>query len=210
MEILENFAVFEGCDGSGTTTQLDILENFFKQKTSTLPPLYKTFEPTDGFIGKLIRSALRMETPMKAETIALLFAADRNEHLYGAAGIAERCARGELVISDRYVPSSLVYQGLSCGDELPGSLNIGFPGPELLIYLDIDIETAQKRMESRKIKEIYENLAFQVQVRERYSKILPLFAQQGVRVEIIDASPPPHEVSGEIWRVLQKMPIFKR
>ena len=210
MEILKNFAVFEGCDGSGTTTQLRLLEDLFNRNRSSLPSLYITYEPTDGFIGKLIRSALRKETPLKAETMALLFAADRNEHIYGINGIAERCGRGELVVSDRYVPSSLVYQGITCGEELPLRLNRDFPGPELLLFFDIDIESAQERMAHRKIKEIYENYQFQTQVRERYKSLLPQFAEQGVKVEIIDASPPPEEIARKVWEAIQKMSINKK
>ena len=211
MEILENFAVFEGIDGSGTTTQLNILENFFLSNHDrlSLPPFYKTFEPTDGSIGRLIRSGLRKDIELRAETIAMLFAADRNEHIFGAGGITEHCGRGELVVSDRYVLSSLVYQGITCGDELPAALNRSFPGPELLLFFDIDPETAQKRIAGREIKEIYEFLDFQIQVRRRYKTLLSQFSADGVRIEIIDASKPPEEVAGEVWELIQKMPIFK-
>ena len=212
MGILANFVVFEGLDGSGTTTQLTILDDFFQRNPErlSLPPFYKTFEPTDGSIGRLIRSALRKETVYCPETVALLFAADRREHLYGAGGIAERCGRGELVVSDRYVPSSLVYQGITCGEELPAALNRDFPAPELLLFFDIDPETAQKRMAARNLKEIYEYLDFQIQVRRRYRELLPRFSTEGVRVEIIDASMPPEDVATEAWRAIQKMPIFKK
>ena len=90
MEILKNFAVFEGIDGSGTTTQLEILEKYFRENPNCLPPFYKTNEPTDGSIGKLIRLSLRKEVLLCPGTIAFLFAADRNEHIYGPGGIKER------------------------------------------------------------------------------------------------------------------------
>ena len=230
MEILQNFAVFEGADGSGNTTQLNILDTFFhpkhissavlevaepKQEYNTVsrysyPILYKTFEPTDGIIGKIIRSGLKKECVLRPETIARLFAADRNEHLYAEGGIVERCGRGELVVSDRYLPSSLVYQGITCGEELPARLNRDFPGPELLLFFDIDPETAQKRMAGRGQKEIYEYLDFQILVRQRYKALLPLYADQGVTVKTIDSSASPDDVAGEVWREIQKMSIFKR
>ena len=212
MKILRNFVVFEGCDGSGTTTQLSILEDFFLQNRNrlSLPSLYRTFEPTNGSIGKIIRSVLQKELTLLPETTAMLFAADRNEHLYGSNGLAERCGRGELAVSDRYVPSSLVYQGLLCGEELPAKLNRDFPGPELLIFLDISPETAQQRMSGRDVKEIYEYLDFQIRVRERYKNLLPQFAEQGVKVEIIDASPPIKDVAAEVWRAIQKLPIISQ
>ena len=143
------------------------------------------------------------------ETIAMLFSADRNEHLFGPGGIAERCKRGELAVSDRYIPSSLVYQGITCGEELPENLNKSFPGPELLLFLDIDPEIAFKRIKSRSDKEIYEYLDFQIRVRQRYISLLPKLSAKGVIVRTIDASPSPEEVAAEIWNLIQKMPIFK-
>ena len=213
MEILKNFAVFEGIDGSGTTTQLNMLqhtmlENYFPENRQTLPPFYKTNEPTNGSIGELIRLSLRKETVFKPETVALLFAADRNEHIYGSGGIIERCKRGELVVSDRYLLSSLVYQGITCGEELPALLNSGFPRPELLIFLDIDPEIAQNRIAGRDQKEIYEYMEFQIQARGRYMTLLPKLSAEGVRVETIDASLPAEEVAREVWGAIKKMPIF--
>ena len=209
MEILKNFAVFEGLDGSGTTTQLTILENFFLENQQTLPPFYKTNEPTNGSIGELIRCSLKGEITLKPETVALLFAADRNEHIYGPGGITERCKRGELVVSDRYLPSSLVYQGITCDEELPARLNRDFPRPELLIFLDIDPEIALKRISGRNQKEIFEYLEFQVQAHKRYKALLPQLSVEGVRVQTIDASLPAEEVAAEVWAAIKKMPIFE-
>ncbi|MDR0718008.1 MAG: dTMP kinase [Treponema sp.] len=209
MKIMKNFTVFEGADGSGTSTQLRLLEDRFeKAGERPLPPLFTTSEPTDGPVGRLLRSGLKGETPLKSETIAYLFAADRNEHLFGPEGIAERCQRGELVVQDRYTASSLVYQGITCGDELPARLNRDFPVPELLFYFDIDSETAQKRMAERKTREIYEHLEFQIKVRERYKALLNSFEEAGSRLVVIDASLPPQEVADEVWREIQKLPIF--
>ena len=212
MKILKNFVVFEGIDGSGTTTQLNRLENFFltNREVKRFPPFYKTSEPTNSSIGHLIRAGLRKETVLKEETIALLFAADRNEHLYGPNGIAERCGREELVVCDRYFPSSLVYQGITCGDALPDLLNRDFPGPELLLFFDIDPIEAQDRIAHRELKEIYEYLDFQIQVRQRYKELFPRLEKEGVKVETINASLPPDKVALEVWNHVEKMPIFNR
>ncbi|MCL2601514.1 MAG: dTMP kinase [Treponema sp.] len=212
MKILDNFVVFEGGDGSGTTTQLGLLEDFFSRNPEQLhlPPLYKTTEPTNSSIGKLIRSFLRKETALLPQTAAMLFAADRNEHIYASGGVAERCARGELVVSDRYLPSSLVYQGLECGDALPEKLNGDFPLPQLLIFFDIEPETAQRRMAGRDMQEIYEYLDFQIKVRTRYKNLLPRFQAQGVIVEVVDAASDVQTVAQEVRRIIQKLPIMKR
>lgn len=208
MSILKNFVVFEGGDGSGTTTQMKKLKEKFSAE-SGLPALFGTYEPTDGPVGRLIRQGLKGKIPFKNETVACLFAADRNDHIYGPLGIAERCGRGELVVCDRYVLSSLVYQGITCGEELPEILNRQFPMPELTIFFDIDPETAQKRIENRRQKEIYEAADFQVKVCERYRTLLPRFKTAGSKTVIIDACKPVDEVAGEVWRAIKKLPIFK-
>jgi dTMP kinase len=148
------------------------------------------------------------EISLEPATVARLFTADRHEHLYGKDGVIERCGRGELVVSDRYAPSSLVYQGITCGEELPRELNAGFPLPELLFFFDLDPQTAQERLKSRNEREIYEYLDFQIKVRERYKALLPEYREAGVRVELIDASAEIEEVAEQVWRAVQKMPIY--
>ncbi|MDR2246652.1 MAG: dTMP kinase [Treponema sp.] len=208
MVIIHNFAVFEGGDGSGTTTQLELLSRRFTEPG--LPPFHAASEPSGGPVGVLLRKVLKGEITLRPETAARLFAADRNEHLYGPGGIVERCARGGLVVSDRYTPSSLVYQGITCGDQLPASLNGSFPLPELLIFFDLAIETALNRMASRPKKDIYEYRDFQIKVRSRYKALLPRYAEAGVRVECLDASLPPAEIADQVWRAVRKMPILEK
>ncbi|MDR0316582.1 MAG: dTMP kinase, partial [Treponema sp.] len=116
MEILRNFAVFEGGDGSGTSTQLALLGQRISRECPNGPVFFPTLEPTEGPVGKLIRSALKRDISLRPDTLARLFAADRGEHLYAPGGVVERCKQGELVVSDRYALSSLVYQGIECGD----------------------------------------------------------------------------------------------
>jgi dTMP kinase len=205
-KIIRNFVVFEGCDGSGTTTQLSLLEKRLGQDGK--PVFLPTFEPTDGPVGRLIRSALKKEITLQPLTLARLFAADRTEHLYASGGIVEHCGRGELLVSDRYSLSSLVYQGIECGDEIPRMLNASFPGPELLVFFDIDPEIAGQRLQNRPSLEIYEYLEFQQKARKKYLSLLPECRDAGVRVEIIDASKTPEEVAEEVWRVLGEMPII--
>jgi dTMP kinase len=207
MKIIPNFAVFEGGDGSGTTTQMGLLERRFAGGAGG-PVFFPTFEPTDGPVGRLIRSALRKEIVLLPETLARLFAADRTEHLYAPGGVLDRAGRGELVVSDRYVLSSLVYQGLECGEELPQALNAAFPAPEVILFFDLDPAAAAERIRDRPSLEIYEYREFQEKVRDRYRALLPAFRDRGVRVEVIDASRPPEETAESVWRALGNMPIL--
>lgn len=129
-EIIRGFIVFEGLDGAGTTTQAGLLEKKFKEEGITCSA---GFEPTDNFIGKIIRRILRGEEEVAPGTLAKLFAADRHEHLYNnSSGIIARCRRGEIVISDRYLFSSLAYQSIIFGFDRVLKLNSEYPLPEHL------------------------------------------------------------------------------
>ncbi|MDR1443769.1 MAG: dTMP kinase [Treponema sp.] len=208
MDILQNFAILEGPDGSGTSTQMELLKQRFAAAAPGRPVLHTTAEPTGGELGQCIRRALKGELPLRPETLARLFAADRGEHLYGKGGIVERANRGELVVCDRYVPSSLVYQGLECGEELPRSLNSPFPAPRLIIFFDLDPRIAAERIKDRGEREIYEYLEFQIKVRDRYLSLLPVFRAQGSAIVCLDASRRPEEVAAELWAALKTLPAL--
>lgn len=224
--ILHNFAVIEGCDGSGTTTQIKLLKKKYENLLNPAKPtdvfaaeagaaymesFFLTGEPTQGPVGILIRQILKGEISVEKDTLARLFAADRGEHLYGLEGIIARCKRGELVVSDRYTPSSLVYQGLECGIKLPKMLNAAFPHPELLVYIDLDSEMAMGRIEKREGKdEIYDRLEFQARVRSAYLKLLPWYKESGVNVICLDGAKKPSELADEVWSAVCEMPIMKK
>jgi len=207
MDIIPNFIVFEGGDGSGTTTQLSLLSKRFKYIDK--PLFYPTYEPTDRPIGKMIRSVLKKELSVDAKTLAFLFAADRNEHLYGQNGIIDNVNRSCLVASDRYILSSLVYQGIECGDELPGILNSYFGFPEVTIFLDIEPQTALARMNNRSSLEIYEYREFQEKVREKYKILIETYRSAGARIETLDASKNAGYISEQVWSIVSSLPIFK-
>jgi len=205
--VQNNFVVLEGGDGTGTSTQLAIL----RRRLSEAGPRSGSevcFEPTGGPIGALIRSALKGETPLRPDTVARLFAADRGEHLFGPGGVVERASAGVLVVSDRYVPSSLVYQGMTCGEELPAALNAPFPAPELLFYFEIDPETAMERIAGRESKDEFEVLEIQRVVKARYDRIIPAYCASGTRLVRVDATRSIDEVSDIVWSELRKLPIF--
>jgi len=205
-EILRNFVIFEGGDGSGRTTQLERL------KAREVPGLFTTAEPTDGLLGLAIREALSGKLHFEGETMAWVFAGDRACHLYHTPrgdAVVDRCRRGELVVMDRYVPSSIVYQGLMCGEKLPRALNEVFPLPELCFFFDLAPEKAMERIAARSEREIFENPDFQARVRSAYLRFLPEYEAAGVRVVRLDASLPVDEVSALIWSELKKLPILK-
>jgi len=198
-EILPGFIVLEGIDGSGTTTQLKRLETRFKKLH--IRSCF-SFEPSNGPVGELIREALSGRFNALPSTIARLFAADRAEHLYGSKGIVDQLKAGKIAVSDRYLFSSLAYQGLTCGEELPAMLNASFPLPELLLFFKLDPDTAISRMQSRKGLEIYENLDFQKRVANAYDRVVSSFDDSGMKIVCLDASNNPELVEEAVWQAV--------
>ena len=203
---VSEFVVFEGIDGSGTSTQIAALKKRLEGKK-----VFFTCEPTDLETGKFLRKVLKGEVSVAAQTAAYLFAADRCEHVYGKGGIAEHCAKKEACICDRYLFSSLAYQSIECGETLPAKLNEDFPLPQTVFYFRIDPEIALKRIQNRSVVEIYEKLDFLQKTAVAYDKIFAAFDKKntGMNIIRIDASLDAAEIEKIIWSALQKLPIFE-
>ncbi len=153
------FIVFEGIDGSGKTTQSKMLSKKVNGKY--------TFEPTDGDIGRYIRKILCGKKCEK-ETLALLFAADRVEHVVNIKNDLKKTH----VICDRYLYSSMVYQSIQGIDlEFIMSINRFAKRPDVMIFLDVSIDESLKRM-NEKSKEIFENKDTLKKVKKKYYEII--------------------------------------
>lgn len=209
--ILQNFIVLEGIDGAGTSTQLKKLQEKLSAKQA-----FFTAEPVEtSETGKFLRRVLSGEVSVHPGTAAFLFAADRNEHLYGKDGIVEKDSNGILCFSDRYLFSSLAYQTATCGEELPRLLNSTFPLPRILFFFRIDPKVSLARITGRGVTEIYEKEDFLRKTEAEYEKVVASFKNQadsGMKVVEIDAAQSPDAVFDIIWKTLQKtysMPILK-
>jgi dTMP kinase len=143
------FLVLEGIDGSGTTTQLDRAVAFVESLGHSA---VATREPSTGPIGRLLREALlgRLGMPdgtrLDGRSMALLFAADRIDHLQRE--IEPQLAAGTSVISDRYLLSSLAYQAEEAERTWVLGLAHGILRPDLTLLLDLPIDVAAKRREA--------------------------------------------------------------
>lgn len=198
--ILKNFIVFEGIDGAGTSTQIKKICERNPQK------FFQTAEPTSLETGKFLRRMLGGEFSVDEKTNSFLFAADRAEHLYGKNGIIEQINNGKTVISDRYLFSSLAYQSISCGEELPKLLNSTFPLPEILFFFEIDPEISLKRVDSRnEKKEIYEKIETQKKIAMEYEKIISEYENNKsctMKIIRIDATKSIDEISETISKII--------
>ncbi|MFL5353264.1 dTMP kinase [Archangium sp.] len=145
--------VLEGLDGAGTTTQVERLASALRAEGH---PVLTTREPSDGPVGVLIRQALtgRMvlpgpsgTQPLAPETLALLYAADRTDHL--RAKVLPALEAGQVVLSDRSVLSSLAYQGASLPMEWVEEINAHAVPADLTLFVGVSIEVAARRRAAR-------------------------------------------------------------
>ena len=143
------FLVFEGIDGSGTTTQMTRVAERLRARGHEV---LETREPSVGPIGTLTRAMLSVEDERQRTVdpagLALLFAADRLEHL--AREVEPALARGAVVICDRYVVSSWVYQSLDCDPAWVRTLNARARWPDATFVFDVAAEVALGRVARRR------------------------------------------------------------
>jgi len=191
MTMKGTFVCIEGLDGCGKTTQAKLLVEKLQRSYNAM----YTAEPSDSKIGDFIRkSILYGEKRSTSLAEALLFAADRVEHVENEVLPALR--QGKLVISDRYVYSSLAYQG-AAGLSLEWIQNINQYAlrPELAIFIDVDPRAVMQRL--KPVKSVMENLETQQRVRQIYLK----FVEKG-DLSRIDGNRPKHLVAEELQRVV--------
>ncbi|MGL4982784.1 MAG: dTMP kinase [Treponemataceae bacterium] len=203
--VLQNFIVFEGIDGSGTSTQMNILKERLKLNT-----VHFTAEPTSSETGTFLRQILAAKVSVHPQTIAYLFAADRCEHMYGKGGIIEQLEQNRAVICDRYIFSSLAYQSQECGEELPALLNQRFPLPQILFFFDIQPEVSLQRIKNRGVTEIYEKEDFLKKTSQSYSTVINFYEQNvvsGMKIVRIDATQSIESITEKILAELKNLPI---
>jgi dTMP kinase len=199
------FIVLEGIDGSGTTTQLDRVTGHLRARGRTA---LGTREPSEGPVGRLLREILlgRHATPEGApvdgRAMALLFAADRRDHL--AREIEPALARGCDVVSDRYLLSSLAYQAVEADRAWVEHLAAGIRSPDITFLLDVPIEVAaERRRRAGRPTERYDADGTLAAVARNYRRLATLLRD----VLLVDASGSIDEVErvivAEIDRVIE-------
>jgi len=189
------FIVFEGVDGSGKSTQIELLSE--KLRKAGVDHIIER-EPSSGAIGRLIRQyAEAGERYMAAETEALLFNADRFEH---ARRIETYLNEGITIICDRFFHSTLAYQGGS-GVDLSWlkSLQRFTLKPDLVILLDIDPDASLIRVSGRSLT-VFENNIYLRKVRKLYLQ----FAEAGEMIRV-DTNRTVDEVESDVRRLVSDL-----
>ncbi|WP_171429146.1 dTMP kinase [Acinetobacter lactucae] len=186
------FIVFEGLDGSGTSTQSQLLQIALLEKGEKV---HLTCEPSPGPIGNMIRQAMQGRILFSKQDdefdrqMAYLFAADRYDHLNNPVdGVIKLVEEGFYVISTRYFFSSLAYHVTDTdSSQLVERLNSDFPNPDLLIYLDNPVESSIKRLNSRTVLDKYEEENKLKIVSENYQKIISEYNGEKLVLSALDS-----------------------
>jgi dTMP kinase len=201
------FVVLEGLDGAGTTTQARLLGDRLRAAGRSA---HVTAEPSGGPVGALIRQVLTRrigggDGGFDPAALALLFAADRRDHL--AVEIAPKLAMGVDVVSDRYALSSLAYQGAVLGDMgWVHAVNREATAPSLTVFLRVRPEVALRRRRAASMdREIYEVGAFQRKVARSYVAALARLRDAGERVAELDGERPVAEVADAVWAAVEAL-----
>ncbi|KKN02987.1 hypothetical protein LCGC14_1112170 [marine sediment metagenome] len=158
------FIVLDGVDGAGSTTHGQLLKGFLENEGLKV---HLTQEPSKSKIGMLLRVFLKNKE-IPPTTDALLFAADRDIHFHNE--IEKKLKEGYIVISDRYIESSIVYQSTQSDKisvEWIKKINKFVEPPDLTIIIDIDPKVALARKGDENVEK-FENIKFLDQVRELY------------------------------------------
>ncbi len=185
----ERFITFEGGEGAGKTSVIHELSKVFIDKNLDF---IRTREPGGIKIAESIRNIIldTNNTEMDGRTEALLYAAARRQHL--VERVIPALKAGKIVLCDRFLDSSLVYQGIArqLGLEEVYAINsfaIENSLPKLTFYFDIEPEVGLARIAQNKEREInrldQENLDFHHRVRQGYLKLLEMFPERIIRID---------------------------
>lgn len=179
------YIVFEGIDGAGKSTQIQLLKEWLEENGLEVELLV---EPTDSKVGKLIRELLTYDnatTEDMQKTLGLLFAADR------MLIMDKLNDENKIIISDRSFISSLAYQEPK---DWINEINKYAKKPDLVLLLDLDVATSVKRCDG---EDSFENEEFLNRVKENYFEVIKEFNH-----EIIDANNGINKVSSDIKKVV--------
>ena len=196
------FITFEGIEGSGKSTQIQMLKEFFEKKSLKA---FFTKEPGSSEIGKEIRSILlNKENKIYPQTEIFLIFADRVQHVQEI--IKPNLNEGKIVVSDSYYDSSVAYQGQREGIskiEIYELIeNLDLPTPDITFLLDLPANVGLKRAKNRASLDRFESeeISFHEGVRQNY---LDLQEQNFQRIVKIDATQSPNEIFSNIIKKIK-------
>lgn len=200
------FITLEGPDGSGKSTISRMLTSYLRQQGSIVT---LTREPGGTDISEDIRHIIldNKNTEMSSTTEALLYAASRAQHV--SEKIMPSIQKGKTIVCDRFVLSSLVYQGIARGlgvEKVKEINDFAIQGvePDIILFFDIDPEVALTRKTKRKKADRLEkeSIEFHNKVYEGYKSLLSLYDE---KVKVIDASKSKTQVFEQVKQAIEPL-----
>lgn len=201
------FIVIEGVDGSGKTTQSELLSAYLRGLGRKV---HHTAEPTATGLGGMVRDGLGAEHPRTSDELAAMFLADRVAHnVSQKSGIRQYVEGGTDVVCDRYYYSSIAYQGVDGSLEWVADMNLNCPSimkPDICIFIDLDPEKCLEHIRAgRSHFEIYEeNAAVISETRRRYGIVFDMLAGRD-NIVIVDGARSMEEVFADIRAAVEKL-----
>jgi dTMP kinase len=197
------FVTFEGLDGSGKTTQADLL---VARLEADGEDVISTREPGGTELGERVRELVLHGGHVVPWAEALLYAASRAQHVEEV--IRPTLGRGAAVVSDRYLDSSVAYQGgaRGLGVERVLELNLAAVGgllPDTTFLLDVAPEAAVARLDPTRDRIEREDVDFHRRAGEAYRALAERFPQ---RIVMLDGSRPPELLAEEVYGALRERP----
>ena len=196
------FITFEGGDGCGKTTQLNLVAKYLEEQGKTV---VITREPGSKGLGQKLRELiLHYDGDIAPNAEAFLFLADRAQHVLKL--IKPAIEQGKIVLCDRHTDSSVAYQGYGRGEsieQIKNFNNIATQGitPDLTLVFDVSEDIAQKRVGSEKDRMESAGKDFHKRVREGY---LEIAKQEPQRVRVIDANLPIEDVFEQVKKIINE------
>ncbi|MFH0702930.1 MAG: dTMP kinase [bacterium] len=197
------FITFEGADGSGKTTQLNLTAEYFKKNNIDF---ITTRDPGGTQLGIRIRDILlNYQGKIFPFCELFLYLADRSQHI--EEKIIPALNMGNLVFCDRYIDSTLAYQGYARGLDIHKIMDLNdlvthSLMPDLTLLFDIDTKTAMSRLGNNKDRLESEAINFHQKVREGYLDLAKKYPQ---RIRLINANRQINDIHQEVIQILLKI-----
>ena len=196
------FITFEGGDGCGKSTQLELVKKYLEEKgLETLT----TREPGSVGLGQKLREVLlHYDGDVASRAEAFLFLADRAQHIEKI--VKPAIAKGIIVLCDRHTDSSVAYQGYGRGENIEQINmlnNLATQGikPDLTLLFDVSTEVAQTRVGNEKDRMESAGIEFHKKVRQGY---LEIAKQEPQRIKVIDSNLTIEEVFEQVKKIIKE------
>ena len=197
------FITFEGPDGCGKTTQMNLLAQYFEKKGKKV---VLTREPGGKGLGEKVREILlNYDGEVSDRCESFLFLADRAQNI--DIIVKPAVEQGEIVLCDRHIDSTVAYQGYGRGLDLNeinilNNLATGGKKPDLTLVFDVDVETSMKRVGKEKDRMESAGIDFHNRVRNGY---LELAKQEPTRIKVLDATKTIEEIHEKVVEIVERL-----